>query len=321
MTKLEQIKYVKEKSNIVDVIGHFVKLKRDGNGYKGISPFSNERTGSFTVHPTKNIFKCFSSGKGGDVIDFVQSVLVLSQSDALQWLINFSNVSPIDNNWKYTQSIDSPVSYINYALYDKTFNSGQPNHFFTWMRSIFGIIPTFGTIQTYRIGTSKHWPGANIFWQFDTENRIRGGKIMLYNPENGKRVKEPKPHITWVHKAANMVDFNLSQCLYGEHLLASRPDAIVKIVESEKTAIIASLIYPEFLWLASGSLTNLSAQRCSPLKGRTISLIPDCGAEQQWIDKCTQLRNIITADWVVDTIPGNNPKGYDLCDYILDNLI
>jgi len=321
MTKLEQIKYVKEKANIVEVIGHFVQLKRDGSGYKGASPFSNERTPSFTVHPTKNIFKCFSSGKSGDVIDFVMAVQGFGYTEALLWLVNFCNMPPEDNNWKFVAAIDLPTSYIDYALFDRTFNTGQPNHFFTWLRKIFDVGIALGLIQNYRLGTSKHWHGANIFWQFDIDGRIRGGKIMVYNPETGKRIKEPKPLITWVHQAARMKDYVLSQCLFGEHLLTKRPDAAIKIVESEKTAIVASVIYPDFIWLASGSLTNLSAQRCHVLKGRTISLIPDCGAEQQWLDKCTQLRQLITADWMVDCIPGNNPKGYDLCDYILDNLI
>lgn len=321
MTPLEQIKYVKEKANIVDVIGHFVSLKRDGTSYKGISPFSNERNASFTVHPAKNIFKCFSTGKGGDCIDFVMAIRGNSNREALQWIIDFMNIPPSDNDWKVTPFIDLPVSYIEYKTFDRTFNTGHRNYFFDWLRSLIGVVPTFGLIQTYRLGTSKHWIGANIFWQIDIENRIRGGKIMVYNPATGKRIKSPKPLITWVHQAARIQNYNLSQCLFGEHLLNIRPDAIVKIVESEKTAILASHVYPSFIWLASGSLTNLSVARCLCLTGRKISLIPDCGAEQQWIDKCSQLRQLIKADWVVDCIPGNNAKGYDLCDYILDKKL
>jgi len=325
MTKLEQIKYVKEKANIVDVIGHFVQLKRDGSGYKGASPFSNERTPSFTVHPTKNIFKCFSSGKSGDVIDFVMAVQGFGYTDALLWLVNFCNMPPEDNNWKFVAAVDLPTSYTDNNLAISTIRleppNGTVNYFTNWLVKIFDEATANALILKYNLGTSKQWRGANIFWQFDIDGRIRGGKIMVYNPETGKRIKEPKPLITWVHQAARMKDYVLSQCLFGEHLLSQRPNAAIKIVESEKTAIVASVIYPDFIWLASGSLTNLSAQRCQVLKGRTISLIPDCGAEQAWLDKCTQLRQLITADWCVDCIPGNNPKGYDLCDYILDNLI
>ena len=323
MTPIEKIKYVKEKANIVDVIGHFVPLKRDGASYKGISPFSNERNPSFTVNPIKNIFKCFSTGKGGDCIDFVMAIKSIPNREALQWIIDFMNIPPSDNDWQITPFIDLPISYCTENMLASTMRFGLDanNNFYKWLIKLFDQPTANELALKYNIGTSKHWQGANIFWQVDVNGAIRGGKIMLYNSDTGKRVKEPEAKITWVHRAARMKDYNLSQCLYGEHLLNTRPDAIVKIVESEKTAIIASVIYPEFIWLASGSLTNLSVARCMPLTGRTISLIPDCGAEQQWIDKCASLRSLIKADWVVDCITGNNPKGYDLCDYILDNLI
>jgi uncharacterized protein YceK len=321
MTALEQIKYVKEKANITEVIGHFVELKRDGASFKGMSPFSDERSPSFVVNPVKNIFKCFSSGKSGDVIDFVSITKGISSKEAIKWIIDFYAMPNAGNEWRYIPALDLPVSYIDFDTYLLTRGSSRPNYFFDWLRKTIGQPSADQLIQTYNLGTSKHWQGANIFWQFDTGRLIRGGKIMLYNPTTGKRVKEPTPHITWVHRAARIENYNLSQCLFGEHLLSTRPDAIVKIVESEKTALIAAHTYPDFIWLASGSLTNLSTHRCAPLAGRKISLIPDCGAEQQWIDKCTQLRQLIKADWVVDCIPGDNPKGYDLCDYILDNKL
>lgn len=325
MTKLEQIKYVKEKANIVDVIGHFVQLKRYGSGYKGISPFTNERNASFTVHPVKRIFKCFSSGKSGDVIDFVMISQGYNYTDAIAWIINFYNLPPTDSDWNYSVAPEIPISYLSNDLAVSTLRyeppNGSVNYFTKWLAKIFDDETANGLIIKYCIGTSKHWTGANIFWQVDISGSVRGGKIMVYNPETGKRIKEPQPLITWVHKVAKMTNYNLSQCLFGEHLISQFPDRVIKIVESEKTAIVASIIYPEFNWLASCSLTNLSISRCACLKGKTISLIPDTGAEDAWIEKCTQLRGAIQGDWVVDIIPGNNPKGYDLCDYILDNLI
>jgi hypothetical protein len=324
MTRLEQIKYVKEKANIVDVIGHFVQLKRDGSGYKGISPFTNERNASFTVQPSKNIFKCFSSGKGGDVIDFIMLSQGYGYTDALSWLVSFCNMPPTDNDWKYTAPIDLPVSYTPHDLAISTIRMEPPNgsfnYFTNWLVKIFDVATANSLILKYNIGTSKYWRGANIFWQVDSNDLIRGGKIMCYNPATGKRIKDPEALITWVHKAGRMKNYNLSQCLYGEHLLSQRPDAPVKIVESEKTAIVASVIYPEFIWLASCSLSNLTVARCMPLKGRKVSLIPDTGAEDAWLEKASQLRKFIP-DCFVDIIPGDNPKGYDLCDYILDNKI
>lgn len=317
----DEIKYVKEKADIVEIIGHFVQLKRDGSNYKGKSPFTNERTASFTVCPPKNIFKCFSSGKGGDVIDFIMSLQGLSYHDAIKWIRNFYNMPPIDNEWKYVAPIELPISYIPNETAISTIRLNSANNFTKWLSKIFDEATSNALVLKYNIGTSKHWTGANIFWQQDINDRCRSGKIMVYNTDTGKRVKDPEPLITWVHKAAKIRNFNLSSCLFGEHLLKSNPDKYVCIVESEKTAIVASIIYPDKIWISSGSLTNLSYKRCMPLSGRTIVLYPDVGGEQQWAEKKTQLSELIPGNWLIKTMPDNQVRGYDLCDYILDNFI
>ena len=56
---------------IEDVIGDYVQLKKAGSAYRGLSPFTNEKTPSFYVIPSKGIFKCFSSGKAGNVVTFL----------------------------------------------------------------------------------------------------------------------------------------------------------------------------------------------------------------------------------------------------------
>ena len=77
---------IKARIDIVDVIGDFVNLKKSGQSFKGLSPFTNEKTPSFFVVPSKNIFKCFSSGKGGDAINFLMEYDGLSYVDALRYL-------------------------------------------------------------------------------------------------------------------------------------------------------------------------------------------------------------------------------------------
>lgn len=74
-------------------------------------------------------------------------------------------------------------------------------------------------MKRYKVGTSKYWDGATVFWQTDNQNKVRTGKIMLYNPETGKRIKEPYNHVTWVHSVLHKGDYNLKQCFFGEHLL------------------------------------------------------------------------------------------------------
>ena len=77
---------IKERIDIVEVVGDFVDLKKSGSSYKALSPFTSEKTPSFFVSPSKQIFKCFSTGKGGDAIEFLKEVESMSYVEALKYL-------------------------------------------------------------------------------------------------------------------------------------------------------------------------------------------------------------------------------------------
>ena len=80
------IQEIKDRLDIVEVVGDFVSLKKSGSSYKALSPFSSEKTPSFFVSPSKQIFKCFSTGKGGDAIQFLKEVESLSYIEAIKYL-------------------------------------------------------------------------------------------------------------------------------------------------------------------------------------------------------------------------------------------
>lgn len=112
-------------------------------------------------------------------------------------------------------------------------------------------------VGEYLLGVTKD--GDVIFYQVDIKGRIRGGKIMKYNRETGHSIKDPaaKNPINWVHvpmlrKGLLPEGWTMTQCLFGEHLLAQYPDKVVCLVEAEKTAVICAAMMPEFIWLATG---------------------------------------------------------------------
>jgi DNA primase len=86
MISRHTIDEVKSRIDIVDVISDFISLKRSGQNYKALSPFTNEKTASFYVVPSKGIFKDFSSGKGGDSITFVMEHEGMSYMEAIKYL-------------------------------------------------------------------------------------------------------------------------------------------------------------------------------------------------------------------------------------------
>jgi DNA primase len=82
----QTIARILEDAHIEEVIGDFVKLKKSGQNYKGLSPFTTERNPSFYVSPGKGIYKCFSSGKGGNVVNFLMEHEHFTYPEALLFL-------------------------------------------------------------------------------------------------------------------------------------------------------------------------------------------------------------------------------------------
>jgi len=93
MIDQQTINQIFDTADIVEVISDFVTLKKSGANYKGLSPFSNEKTPSFMVSPAKGIFKDFSSGKGGNVVGFLMEHEKLSYPEALRYLAGKYNIA------------------------------------------------------------------------------------------------------------------------------------------------------------------------------------------------------------------------------------
>ncbi|MBP9760556.1 MAG: DNA primase, partial [Candidatus Pacebacteria bacterium] len=88
----DQVQLIKERLNIVDVIGQYVKLTKSGKNYKGLSPFRKEKTPSFYVSTDKGMYYDFSSGQGGDLFTFVQQMEGLDFAGALHMLAERAGV-------------------------------------------------------------------------------------------------------------------------------------------------------------------------------------------------------------------------------------
>jgi len=92
MISQNTIQQIFNRVDIIDIVGEFVKLKKRGTNYIGNCPFHNEKTPSFTVSPTKEIYKCFGCGKSGRAIDFVMEHEKYSYPEALRWLAARYNI-------------------------------------------------------------------------------------------------------------------------------------------------------------------------------------------------------------------------------------
>lgn len=93
----ETVNKILDTADIVEVVSDFVKLRRSGANYKGLCPFHNERTPSFSVNKARNICKCFSCGKGGSPVGFIMEHEQMSYVEALRWLARKYNIEIVEH--------------------------------------------------------------------------------------------------------------------------------------------------------------------------------------------------------------------------------
>lgn len=212
-----------------------------------------------------------------------------------------------------------PTDYVPIEVVTKTQN--HTNTLTEYLYTRFGIQQTREILLRYKIGTSKKWHGATVFWQIDVQERVRTGKIMLY-ATSGKRVKKPYNHISWVHTELKLKEYNLKQCFFGEHLLKLFPNSVVAIVESEKTALIASIHFPEFVWIATGGKNGCkwtTREVNGVLRDRHVVLFPDLGAFDDWTQKSELLhaKSVRVANTLeLYATREDREAGLDLADFI-----
>lgn len=215
------------------------------------------------------------------------------------------------------------TSFIPAETVTQTLRGYHLNNLYLFLRSKLGAEEADRLMRTHRIGTSKHWPGSCIFWQTDILGRIRTGKVMLYDAECGRRVKKPFNHVTWAHSLLKIPNFRLRQCFFGEHLLNEERSKPVALVESEKTALIASSYLPEYLWLATGGKNGcFNSDALRVLRGRNVTLFPDLGATDEWKSKIGLMESIGIEVSLFDSLEKlandeDRQNGLDLADYLL----
>lgn len=248
-----------------------------------------------------------------------------------------SNASSFDGQKRYVKSKSTPIEpqkptaigYVPIHYVEKS-KSVQSN-FFRFLSTLLGNY--YGSksqevlnrlLDEYRLGATRD--DAVIFWQIDKNGKVRTGKVMQYNPEDGHRIKtEQGASINWIHsilKKQNVLpeEWLLSQCLFGEHLLSLYPDKVVVLVESEKSAIIGSAIFPDYVWLATGGKSQMKEDKLRVLSGRTVLLFPDADGYAEWKQRAESMSycKAIVSDIIErHATPKQKADHIDIADWII----
>lgn len=111
---------IRERSNIVDIVGQYVQLKKSGKNYFGLCPFHNEKSPSFSVAEDKQIFHCFGCGRGGNVYGFLQELEGISFPEAVVKVAEMNDI-PLDPQYQQSEGINEATSQTSQliALHEK----------------------------------------------------------------------------------------------------------------------------------------------------------------------------------------------------------
>ena len=172
--------------------------------------------------------------------------------------------------------------------------------------------------EIFHLGTTKD--KRVVYWQIDAEGRVRDGKLMAYD-ERCHRVKpgehDTQSSVSWAgyeFTKCGLLDKNweATHCLFGLHQLNSRPDAMVCIVEAEKTAVICSQKFKDSIWMAAGGMEQLNVDKLRPLVGRQVILYPDTDPEGETFKKWYDIAWRARCELELDIAAKDAPVGEDM---------
>ena len=212
--------------------------------------------------------------------------------------------------------------YFPVTTMERSMKCYQENNFYLFLKSRFGENAANALVSKFHVGTARCRRGSCVFWQVGLEGRIRTAKVMLYDAATGHRRKDVYPN--WAHSLTGIPLKHIRQCFFGEHLLPLHPSLPVGIVESEKTAVIASFFLPEYVWLATGGSDGMFKKaNLEILKGRKVVLFPDLKQMENWQGKAAMMRlqGIDTRVYTYleeHATTKEREEGLDIADYLLN---
>ena len=274
-------------TNIVDIVEKHVELKKKGNEYIGICPFHDDTTSSLSVNEKKQIYKCFACGKGGDSINFLmelgmkfhEAAKVLSGEVASYQVPNTKRKLPKKQPeviWTQLLPINIPVE-INHYIH------GKPSR----------------------------------VWEYHTVDGVLMGYYCRFDLEDGSKEVLPYIFATDGNRSQwRWQGFDKPRPLYRLNKILENPEATVIVVEGEKTADAAQLLFPKAIvttWQGGGKA--IQHTNFLPLEGRKVILWPD--NDKPGREAVAQIGKIIKGYVAVLKYvknPKGTPKAWDLAD-------
>jgi hypothetical protein len=201
------------------------------------------------------------------------------------------------------------IKYVDFQLVNESVGSVSENNLLQYLRLQCGNEAIDQVQKMYYIGNTND--GGTVFWNINKDLKVQKSKICYYK-KNGKRTSK--------FKVPFKNEDGYYSCLFGEHLL-NKYDKPTVLVESEKTAIVCAINFPDYNWLSYGGINGMTNDKMKVLSGKTILIVPDLSENARNIAerKVEELSSINIDATIWDLSKGMNDdelkeKGYYNCD-------
>ena len=334
------IHYDVNRINAIPIVGVACRLsevRRAGSVYKTLCPWHEDTHPSLTLYErtNENHCHCFSCGKGGSVIDYVMQHENWTFQEACQWLSHeygiltteFSRNTPRPKPKPVVKQAKPVYTYIPMEMLDELVSADSS--FCQCLNRMYRPESVDWLVEEYKLGiyAMKGQDAYTVFPNIDIHGRVCNLKVQNYDTDESSDhfAHSFKGQCFWLGsrwsdegKLPSNAAFQ-SNCLFGEHLIRRYPKETVVLVESPKNALIGSLSFPRYVWVATGNKNQMKREVLQPLQGRNVIVIPDRDAIKDWtesIAKMADIANFTVSDYCEQHAIIDDPK----CD-IADILI
>lgn len=343
------------KACIMDVVAHYYPTKGFDKKKRKISiccPFHGERHPSMSVD-ARGLYYCFSCGAKGDTFslvaheegldakrDFLKIAQIINSLSGGRYLINGVDPNCTPGEARPVPKRQEPpkqVEYIPDSMVAAAHAHVAETSLYMFLCRYWPQSEVDRVMDLYRVGASKYvnpkGGRAVAYPHINNKGQCVDIKLMHLSPKTGKR-KDADPlytwtekdgttkqiSITWVLSAMKKSHLRAPWCGFGSHLLSLRPGVPIGIVESEKSALILTLAYPERLWIGTGGKPFFNEGMCAQFAGREIIVCPDRDGIGEWevIAKSLPMADVIKIDTTISRYPGESKD--DLADIVLRSM-
>lgn len=335
---LDRLKAIPIKS----VAGQFGTLKHSGSTCMTLCPWHDDHHPSLSLveRNGENYCHCFSCGRGGDVITYVEAAMNVDFLDACEWLSNQYGISTVSDNSYAPVVRQKPIVRIDVEpqcdyIPMEMLNSVESveNTLCQCLMQLYEPQKVEWVADEYRLGSYDlfEYESCTVFPNIDYNGRVCNLKVQWYETDmHSPDFAHSKKRICywlgsmWAKNGRLPENSHYTTTtLFGEHLLPMYPTQTVVLVESPKNAIVGALEYPGLLWLATGNKCMLQRKYMEPLRGREVIVIPDRDSIEPWEQTVSTMKDLAfftVSDICRNVAPADKPK-YDIADHIIEKRL